>query len=284
MPGRHQAARRPVGDPHDAGDHLAFGAVHGARAFGLGDDQANLLVADPARLASGLPEQGQHQLARPVEHPDQRGGDAGDDPHHRGHARGDLFRRAQGDLLGHQFADDQRQIGDRHHHRPDTDRLREGGRHAGLDQACGEARTQRRAGEGARKDADQRDADLHAGQEAAGILGQPDGRRGPLAALVGQQLQPRGAGRDDGQFGHRQKAVDQRQQNDDRNLEVHGLQLSPDVPAIVLDGHVYSGAPGGHGPRKAQVSVPLDEEGPHNDTLQIHVGQEITGVETDLKP
>ncbi len=62
---------RPVGDPHDAGDHLAFGAIHGSRAFSLGDDEANFFVADPVRLSSGLPQQGQHQLARPVEYPDQ---------------------------------------------------------------------------------------------------------------------------------------------------------------------------------------------------------------------
>ena len=75
-------------------------------------------------------------------------------------------RREQGDLLGYQFAHDQRQVGDRQHYRSNADRLRKVGGHASVDQV----RLQPRAQQGARKDAGQRDADLHGGEEAVHIL------------------------------------------------------------------------------------------------------------------
>ena len=150
--------------------------------------------------STGLPEQCEHQLPGLVQHPDQRGCDKRDDPHHRCDPHGDLFGRAQGDLLGDQFADDQGQIGDRHNNRTNTQRLRHTRGKPGVDQRRRQTRPQRGTRECTCKDTDQRDTDLNTGQKPARILCQPDRGGRTLAAFIHEQAQPRRSGRDDGQL------------------------------------------------------------------------------------
>ena len=72
---------------------------------------------------------------------------------------------------------------------------------------------------GAGEDADQRDADLHGRQEAAGIGGQLERASGAAAAALGHRLQPRLARRDDRQLAHRQHAVERDQREDEDEVE-----------------------------------------------------------------
>ena len=79
---------------------------------------------------------------------------------------------------------------------------------------------QRGAGKRARQHADQGDADLHRGKEFAGIGCQR--QRAPRAAdaFLDQRREPRRPGRDDRQFRHRQQAVDDDQDRDDRKFQI----------------------------------------------------------------
>ena len=71
-PRRHQAARRTVGEAHDARDHRAFLALEHAGALGLGDDGLDLFVGHPLLGLAGLAEQRaaragpRHRAARPA--------------------------------------------------------------------------------------------------------------------------------------------------------------------------------------------------------------------------
>ena len=82
-----------------------------------------------------------------------------------------------------------------------------------------EPHAQRRAAECARQNADQRDADLHGRQEAAGIVGQRQGLRGAAFACLRHLLQPNAAGRHHRHLGHGKKAIQQEQAEQDGNFE-----------------------------------------------------------------
>ena len=75
-------------------------------------------------VSPAWPSSAQHQPARHVEQPDQRRGDRRDERHDRRDARGDALGIAQRDLLGHQLADDQRQVGDDDDDEADAERRR----------------------------------------------------------------------------------------------------------------------------------------------------------------
>ena len=80
----------------------------------------------------------------------------------------------------------------------------------------------RRAGEGAGQDADEGDADLDRRQEPSGILRQPEGGGGARASAVGHRLQAGLAGRDDGQLGQCEEAVQADQEESYAEFE-HGV-------------------------------------------------------------
>ena len=83
-----------------------------------------------------------------------------------------------------------------------------------------QALAERGAGEGARQHADQSDADLHRGKEFAGIGGQR--QRAPRAADAFLDQPASRAGRDEtiAKFRHRQQAVDDDQDGDDRKFQI----------------------------------------------------------------
>ena len=129
------------------------------------------------------------------------------------------FGRGERDALGHEFADDHRQRGDADHDEHDGDLGAVGSNARDAVEHRAEPHAERGAAEGARQDADQRDADLHRGQEAAGIVGQRQRLRGAAVALLGHVLQPDAAGRHHRHFGQREEAVQQDQTDDDREFE-----------------------------------------------------------------
>ena len=71
---------------------------------------------------------------------------------------------------------------------------------------------------GAGQNADQRDADLYRRQETPRIGGQLTRDRSAAAAALFSRLQARRARRHDRQFGHRENAVEQDQDGDDRHV------------------------------------------------------------------
>ena len=98
-----------------------------------------------------------------------------------------------------------------------------------VEQDLGEPVAERRTGEGAGQNADKRDADLDRGEEAAGILGQPEGRGSARASVVGHGLQAGFAGRDDGEFGQGEEAVqaNEKDGNAEFKHDVSGAQGTP---------------------------------------------------------
>ena len=79
---------------------------------------------------------------------------------------------------------------------------------------------QGRAREGARQDADEGDADLDRGEEAARILHEGRGPTlAPGAAWLGHGLQARAAGGDDGKFRESEDAVQGDESDDDDQFE-----------------------------------------------------------------
>ncbi len=97
-----------------------------------------------------------------------------------------------------------RQLG---HHRRDLDRQLLGNRGAAI---------------GAGQDADQRDPDLHRGEELRGMVRQLQRRRGPLVAIVGALLKADLAGGDHRHLGHREDGVGEDQQQDEEDFGSDG--------------------------------------------------------------
>ena len=216
---RHHLAHRPVGKAHDARDDRAFAFLDHPRFRRLGDDQVQFLGGHAIFRFAFKPEQAKDERRARVEQPDERRADFRQPVHRHRHRDRDPFGRAQRELLGHQLARDQREIGGERDDGGKTRRLGRFGFEAqpgrkpvgdGLTEACARI--------GAGQHADQRDADLHRRQEAAGVGGElARDLRAAAAALLGR-LQSRVARRDDGQFGHGENAVEEDEDRDDRHI------------------------------------------------------------------
>jgi hypothetical protein len=177
---------------------------------------------------AALAKQPQNAAAGNIEQPDQRRADLRQDGHGRRHPDGDAFRIAQRDLLGHEFADDQRTIGDEGDDHADAERVGDIGGNAGRNQRAGQAKAERGARKGAGKHADQRDADLDCGQELSRIGAERQSAAGALDVAVDHGFEPGGPRRHDGKLGHRQEAVDADEDDHDADFKVqHGLPIAP---------------------------------------------------------
>jgi hypothetical protein len=78
---------------------------------------------------------------------------------------------AQCDLLWHQFADDERDIGDDSNHQPDARRLGHNGWNAHGEKPLAQPQSKRGTRKGAGQDTNKRDADLDRREEFARIFG-----------------------------------------------------------------------------------------------------------------
>lgn len=141
---------------------------------GLGDQQVYLFVTHPVLAAFVLSQHLEDCPAGPVQHPDQRRGHHREPGQGRGDPRGDALWIGARDLLGDEFADHQRQVGHRHHHGSDVQRLGERGGEPALLQRGRASKAEGGAGKGARQHADQGDPDLDGREKPPGILGQPE--------------------------------------------------------------------------------------------------------------
>ena len=220
---RHHRAHGAVAEPHDAGDHAALVRFDGAVMLGLGDQHLDLLVGDALLALLALAEQIEDGAAGNVEQPGQRCGDLGEHGHEGCGAHRDRLGIAQRDLLGNELADDQRDIGDDRHDDADAEGAGHPVGNAIVDEQVAQALAERGAGEGAGEHADQRDADLHGRQEAAGIGAELERAAGAAHVPVDHRFQPGRAGRDDRQFGHGEQAVDDDEDDHRADFEInHG--------------------------------------------------------------
>jgi hypothetical protein len=92
-----------------------------------------------------LAQKPKEKLARLVQKPDQRCADHRKERHRRGHAHGDRLGVAERDLLGHEFAHDQADIGDRDDHAAHAQRCGPVGGYALFHQPQLQPEAQRRA-------------------------------------------------------------------------------------------------------------------------------------------
>jgi len=197
---RHHRADGQIAQPHHARDHLLFAGLQHAGILGLDHERVDFLLAHLLLSLAALAEHPQQRLAGAIEDPDQRQRYFREH-HHRGR---DLYRHslgiAQSDLLRHQFADNQRGIGNERHHRADAERIGGALRQPHTHKPYRQPRAERRARERAGQHADQRDADLHGGEKFSGVRRQREGAARATHALFNKSGQPRGTGRDNGEF------------------------------------------------------------------------------------
>ena len=199
--------------------------------FGFGYQHLDLFVGDLFLAFAAKAEQPQNGAAGDVEHENNGSCDLGEHRHERRGTRGNTLGVSQGDLLRHQFADDQRGIGDDRHDDADTDGVGETRADTGIGQEIGEALAQRSARKSTRQNTHQRDADLDGRQEFAWIGAELQRARRTADMAVDHRLEPRRTGRDDGEFGHCQKAVHAVESDHDSDFSVkHARSIASRLP------------------------------------------------------
>ena len=220
---RHQGAHRLVGEPQHAFDHVALLGFQHAGLCALGEQGAQLLLGDRLGGEAGQAEQVQHQRRRAAEQPHRRGGEPRGPEDRPGQRGGQRLRPAQRELLRHQLAQHQGEIGGHHHHQRQRQRRGDAHRQGEPPQPPLHLRGHLGAAEHADEHADQGHAHLHRGQEALRVLGQPACARRAAHVLAFQHREAGTAGRNQGELAHREHAVDpdQQQQNDTLDREFH---------------------------------------------------------------
>ena len=214
----HQFAHGSLGKPDNALQHLVLFVFDDAAARGFGEQHVQFFGGDGALAGRAHAQQADEDPRGRIEQPHQRRSHFCQQRHRTCHDDGNGRGSAQGDLLGHQLADDKAQIGRHDNHCGE----------AGLfGPACGNAEqlealpyrpAEARSGIGACDDPDQRDPDLHGGEELPRLGSQLQRDLGATVALLRGRAQPRGPCRNDGQFAHGENAVEHDQPCDDQQV------------------------------------------------------------------
>ena len=214
----HKLAYGPLGEAHDALQHLVLFAFDHPAAGGFGKEHVQFFRRDRALPRGTHAEQANQHARGRIEQPHERRRHARQDRHGPRHDQRDGHRRPQRDLLGHELADDQRGIGGDGDDRREADFRGILLGHAQHGEPFARGSAQAGARIGTRNDPDQRDADLHGRQELARIGCQGDGRGGALAPFGGGLLEARCLGRHDGKLAHGEDAVEHDQPDDDQQV------------------------------------------------------------------
>ncbi|MNK88333.1 hypothetical protein D3C87_1082930 [compost metagenome] len=205
----HQRGQLAIIEPEHVAHHRVLVTLDdtGLRAF---HKQRVDLFFGHGRAAIRLDaEQPQHQARGAAQQLDERRGCRGKERDRACHRARDGLRRQLAEPLGHQFAQDNREIGQSGHH---DGRGGIAGRRLRQAQACepfAERRRQRGFPDHAVQHADGGNADLDGGQEPRGVLSELDGLYRATVAVFNLPLQPGLAGRDERDFGHGEQAVKQ---------------------------------------------------------------------------
>ncbi len=199
-PRGHQFTYRLAGQLHDTGQDRALLLLDHAAAGGIGKDHVQLLAGETMLALVAHTQQPQDRGRAAIQQPYKGGGHPRQHGHRQCHHQRDRHGRAQGQLLGHQFAYHQAEVCGQHDHHDIAGVVRPVGRHAKQFQPFAHRAAQRGARDRARDDPDQGDADLHCGEELARLCRQLQRHFRALAAVLGGNAQLRGAGRNNRQL------------------------------------------------------------------------------------
>ena len=207
----HDLAGNSVAQVEDLVDHALFLVE---QVVLLRDHVLDLFLRDVLAVVGALDAQDAGQaIGAGTGQPHERAGDLlehGKRPH-------DLLGYALGvseaDAFGHELADHDGHKGDGDGDDDRRQAARDGGkrRDAKAHEPCGKRVGQARRGDGGRGEAHERDGDLDGGQQLIGVGGELDGALGALIALLGIVLQHGALSRGESHLGHREVAVDKRQ-------------------------------------------------------------------------
>ncbi|MNE53699.1 hypothetical protein D3C80_1484390 [compost metagenome] len=189
MARRHGHAHGAVAQTQDLLDHLLLFRLNQTRRGAFGQNALDLFLSDVRTVAVLDAHDLEDARGRGRQQQDEGLHRQGHGRDRRRHFRGDGLGEDQGQALGHQFADDQRDIGDQHDHQGRRGDLGIGGegREAGFQDAIQLARDGRLT-IGARQNADQGDADLNRRQELCRLLRQLEGSTRPAIPAFGTAL------------------------------------------------------------------------------------------------
>lgn len=230
----HDRARGAVVEPQHAVDHGLLARVEHAFGRALADHGAHFALGHAAVAGAANAEHGQNGAGRHIEQADQGPRHQRQPAHRPGDETGHALGVTQGDVLGHQFADDEREIGGQRHDHAERDAVGIAAVDAQALQPLRKRRRQRGAAERAGQDADQGDADLHRGQKAPRIFRQLQRPAGAAVARMLQRLQARAPRRHHGHFGQGQQPVEHNQADNNQNFnDYHPGDPVPSLAATV---------------------------------------------------
>ena len=220
--------------PFPGVEHLAHDVpLVRAERLRAGHQVAQLLLGHGLAADAGVAaEDGDHQVGRHGQQPDDRPGQRRDPVQQRRGEQGQPRRPLQRDPLGRELAEHQADERDAHGHHDERQRRRPARRHVLADQPRLEEPGQGRGAVGAGDQGGQGHADLHGGEEPGRVAGQP---RGPLAAPapLGQRPDLAFAQRDESHLRGREESPDADDDQDDDDVQD---DLAHDLPAARLRG------------------------------------------------
>ena len=225
---RHDRGNALFVQTQHIGDDRLLAFMKDPRLGTLLHQHVDLIVGHRRLVAAARADQAQDQPGRGGKQPDKRFTDFRQHTHRRRNQRSHLLRRKQTETLGHQLANDDREIGQsdddecqrnpaciRRQQRP----LQEPGR---------QRLSQRVFADGAAQDTDRGNAHLDRRQEARRFVTQRQGGFRARTAVIGKLLQAGLARRNDGDFGHGENTVDTDQAK--QQEDIHGQIDRSDRP------------------------------------------------------
>jgi len=182
-----------VGEVENPLDHVALDGMDHSQSGALRDEVVNVFFGHVAFETRAKMQQSEEEAGRGVEQPDHRRGRPRHPRKRPSDANRNRFRVVQGDMLGRQFADDERGVGhcDRHH--DNGKRLAIGCQERSEAQEFLEPFGERGAAENSRQRRGGGKADLNGSQHARRIVGKREGNLRSRPPFLGQAFQVRAA-------------------------------------------------------------------------------------------
>ena len=223
-PRDHHVVGLLVGEVEDLVEHLLLRLLD---LLGLRHDQADVLLRvhrHPGRRRLDA-EEPRDPVRRPLQHPHERIRDPPQPVERHGKPEGQALGALERDRLRHELAEHDAQVGQ------DQERDEEGD--AARDPVVEVAREQRLA-QGTEQDPEHRDPDLDRGDEAHGLVEQPERRPRPAVAALRQLLEAGAPRRHERVLGGDEDRIPQHEQENEDQPE--GVAHAPLSGARVLGG------------------------------------------------
>ncbi len=215
-PGDHDLVQAPVAELDDRVDHLLLLGLEDALLAAALDDQLELLGGHLGLARHLHPEQPGDPVRDPGQEPHDRAEDPGDPLDRAGDEHRQALGVGQPDRLGHELAQDDREEGQQDRHDQEGQAFRLVGEGRDRAQRLGQLVAQVDRGVGRGEEAQDGQAELDDGQEAAGVVLEALDPAGPPVALFGQLVEPAPPDRDDRDLGRHEEALEDRQDDDDQ--------------------------------------------------------------------